>query len=174
MTEAGQLRIESKDGRHIAIETKGHAEQITGLSTTARSVRARTLEGVFIGSKTTGMSYVWFVDLFFAGILGVGLLHFSGRVWCRFACPLAALMHIYTRFSKFRIFAEKRSVLAATCTSVCHQGIDIMNFANKGMPMEDPECALFRLRSDCPTGVYSLVDTVPMMKSFTIDCRHLW
>ena len=157
MTEAGQLRIESKDGRHIAIETKGHAEQITGLSTTARSVRAaRTLEGVFIGSKTTGMSYVWFVDLFFAGILGVGLyFHFSGRVWCRFACPLAALMHIYTRFSKFRIFAEKKKCISCNvCTSVCHQGIDIMNFANKGMPMEDPECVrCSACVQSCPTGV---------------------
>ena len=77
-----------------------------------------------------------------AGILGVGLYFwFSGRVWCRFACPLAALMHIYARFSRFRIFADKKKCISCNvCTSVCHQGIDIMNFANKGLPMEDPEC----------------------------------
>ena len=50
------------------------------------------------------LNYAWSVDLFLAGIVGVGFYwHFSGRVWCRFACPLAALMHIYARFSRFRI-----------------------------------------------------------------------
>ena len=45
-------------------------------------------------------NYKWLVDLLLAGIVGTGLyFHFSGRVWCRFACPLAALMHIYARFS---------------------------------------------------------------------------
>jgi len=38
--------------------------------------------------------------------------------------------------------------------TVCHQGIDIMNFANKGLPMQDPQ----RVRcsaclQQCPTGV---------------------
>ena len=41
------------------------------------------------------INYKWFVDLFLAGIIGYGMYFwFSGRVWCRFACPLAALMNI--------------------------------------------------------------------------------
>ena len=102
------------------------------------------------------LNYNYFVDLVFAGILGVSFyFHFSGRVWCRFACPLAALMHIYTRFSRFRIFAEKKKCISCNiCTSVCHQGIDIMNFANKGMPMEDPQCVrCSACVQSCPTGV---------------------
>lgn len=102
------------------------------------------------------LNYSWFVDLFLAGIVGVGLYFwFSGRVWCRFACPLAALMHIYARFSKFRIFPEKSKCISCNvCTSVCHQGIDIMNFANKGAPMEDPECVrCSACVQSCPTGV---------------------
>jgi ferredoxin len=66
-------------------------------------------------------------------------------------------MHIYTRFSRFRIFAEKSKCISCNvCTSVCHQGIDIMNFADKGLPMQDPEyvrcsgCVQM-----CPTGVLS-------------------
>lgn len=101
-------------------------------------------------------TYKWFVDVALAGFLGVGLyFHFSGRVWCRFACPLAALMHVYTRFSKFRIFPEKKKCISCNvCTSVCHQGIDIMNFANKGIPMEDPECVrCSACVQSCPTGV---------------------
>ncbi|MGH9364796.1 MAG: NAD(P)-binding domain-containing protein [Thermoanaerobaculia bacterium] len=101
------------------------------------------------------LNYYHVVDMFLAGIVGVGMYFwFSGRVWCRFACPLAALMHIYARFTTFRIFAEKsRCISCNVCTSVCHQGIDIMNFANKGLPMEDPECVRCSACVQmCPTG----------------------
>lgn len=102
------------------------------------------------------LSWKWTVDVLFGGILGVGLyFKYSGRVWCRFACPLAALMNIYTRFSRFRIFAEKEKCISCNqCTSVCHQGIDIMAFANKGKPMEDPQCVRCSACVQvCPTGV---------------------
>ena len=40
------------------------------------------------------------------------------------------------------------------CTSVCHQGIDVMSFANKGAPMADPECVrCSACVQSCPTGV---------------------
>jgi NosR/NirI family transcriptional regulator, nitrous oxide reductase regulator len=120
------------------------------------------------------LNYSWSVDIFLSGILGVGLYFwFSGRVWCRFACPLAALMHIYARFSRFRIFPEKSKCISCNiCTSVCHQGIDIMNFANKGLPMQDPECVrCSACVEQCPTGVLSfghygsgrqiVLDTIP-------------
>ncbi|MCB9851625.1 MAG: NAD(P)-binding domain-containing protein [Phycisphaerales bacterium] len=112
----------------------------------------------WMSKKAPIVSYGYMVDLLFAGILGVGLyFHFSGRVWCRFACPLAALMHIYARFSRFRIFADKKKCISCNvCTSVCHQGIDVMNFANKGAPMEDPECVrCSACVQSCPTGVLS-------------------
>ncbi|YCM42700.1 NAD(P)-binding domain-containing protein [Verrucomicrobiaceae bacterium 227] len=104
-------------------------------------------------------NYSYFVDLLWAGVIGVSFyFHLSGRVWCRFACPLSALMQIYQRaFGKFRIFAEKDKCISCNvCTSVCHQGIDIMNFANKGKPMEDPECVrCSACVQQCPTGVLS-------------------
>ena len=121
--------------------------------------------GLFLGKDAgwgnlpfpfTFLNYVWSVDLLLAGILGVGLYwHFSGRVWCRFACPLAALMHVYARFSRFRILADKKKCISCNvCTSVCHQGIDVMNFANKGLPMADPECVrCSACVESCPTGV---------------------
>ena len=102
------------------------------------------------------LNYYHLVDIFLAGIIGVGMYFwFSGRVWCRFACPLAALMHVYARFSRFRIFPEKSKCISCNvCTSVCHQGIDVMNFANKGLPMEDPQCVrCSACVQACPTGV---------------------
>jgi thioredoxin reductase/NAD-dependent dihydropyrimidine dehydrogenase PreA subunit len=82
------------------------------------------------------------VDIIFAGVLGVGVYFFmSGRVWCRFLCPLAALMHIYARFTVYRIFSNKKRCISCNiCTRVCHMGIDVMGFANKGIPMNDVEC----------------------------------
>ncbi|MHC4972364.1 MAG: NAD(P)-binding domain-containing protein [Planctomycetota bacterium] len=98
------------------------------------------------------------VDLFFAGVLGVGLYFwFSGRVWCRFFCPLAALMHVYAKFTRYRIFAEQDKCISCNvCTTVCHQGIDVMNFANKGHPMTDVQCVrCSACVQECPTGTLS-------------------
>lgn len=100
--------------------------------------------------------YKWIVDVFLAGVIGYGFYFwFSGRVWCRFFCPLSALMHIYARFSRFRILADKKKCISCNvCTSVCHQGIDVMNFANKGLAMKDPECVrCSACVESCPTGV---------------------
>ncbi|MEK7316793.1 MAG: NAD(P)-binding domain-containing protein, partial [Candidatus Eisenbacteria bacterium] len=101
-------------------------------------------------------SYKWIVDVALAGVVGYGLYFwFSGRVWCRFFCPLAALMHVFARFSRFAIVAEKKKCISCNvCTSVCHQGIDVMSFANKGAPMNDPECVrCSACVQSCPTGV---------------------
>jgi thioredoxin reductase/NAD-dependent dihydropyrimidine dehydrogenase PreA subunit len=130
--------------------------RIGGWSLGEASWAARGFHALFEGIPF--LNYSWSVDIFLGGIIGVGLYFwFSGRVWCRFACPLAALMHVYARFSRFRIFPEKSKCISCNvCTSVCHQGIDVMNFANKGLPMEDPECVrCSACVQQCPTGVLS-------------------
>jgi thioredoxin reductase/ferredoxin len=104
----------------------------------------------------SALSYKWIVDVLLAGVLGYGLYFwYSGRVWCRFFCPLAALMHVYARFSRFRILPEKNKCISCNvCTQVCHQGIDVMSFANRGLPMDDPQCVrCSACVSSCPTGV---------------------
>ncbi len=97
------------------------------------------------------------------GVIGYGAYFwFSGRVWCRFACPQVALLHIHARFTRFRIPADKKKPISCNvCTSVCHQGIDVMNFATKGLPMEDPEFVRWSACvQSCPTGVltFSQID----------------
>lgn len=106
--------------------------------------------------KRSWFSYLWLIDVAVGGVLGVGLyFKYSGRIWCRFACPLAALMHFYARFSRFRILSDKQKCISCNvCTSNCHMGIDVMNFANKGIPMEDPQCVrCSACVQTCPTGV---------------------
>ena len=106
-------------------------------------------------------SWKWVVDIFMAGVLGFGLyFKYSGRAWCRFACPLAALMHIYARFSKFAIAADKNKCISCNqCTSQCHQGIDVMAFAQTGKPMTDPQCVRCSACVQvCPTGTLSFAE----------------
>jgi NosR/NirI family transcriptional regulator, nitrous oxide reductase regulator len=103
-------------------------------------------------------NYKWTVDVFLAGVIGIGLYFwYSGRVWCRFFCPLSALMNVYTRLGRFRIFAEKKKCISCgVCTAVCHQGIDVMAFAQRGLPMDDPQCVrCSACVQSCPTGVLS-------------------
>ena len=115
------------------------------------------------------LNYAWMVDVVMAGMIGYGVYFWlSGRFWCRFLCPLAALMHIYARFSRFRILAEKEKCISCNvCTSVCHQGIDVMSFAQKGEPMADPECVrCSACVQSCPTGVLSFGQVEPSTGAF--------
>jgi thioredoxin reductase/ferredoxin len=130
--------------------------RIAGWMSGPASWPSRAFHALFEGIPF--LNYSWSVDILLGGIIGLGAYFlFSGRVWCRFACPLAALMHVYTRFSRFRIFAEKAKCISCNvCTANCHQGIDVMNFANKGLAMEDPECVRCSACVQmCPTGVLS-------------------
>jgi NosR/NirI family nitrous oxide reductase transcriptional regulator len=98
------------------------------------------------------------VDIGLAGVLGVGCYFFlSGRIWCRMFCPLASLMHIYAKFSRFRIFSDKKKCISCNiCTKNCHQGIDVMGYANKGIPMDSVQCVrCSACVSLCPTQVLS-------------------
>lgn len=106
------------------------------------------------GPLMTG--WKWGVDVALGGVLGLGAYFwFSGRTWCRFFCPLAALLHVYARFSRFAIVPEKaRCISCNQCTTVCHMGIDVMAPAQRGEPMRDPECvACSACVHACPTGV---------------------
>ncbi len=138
----------------------GRAVSWAAPGTRVGAAAGRFYDGMLSGWAPFGipLNYARVVDLLLAGIVGVGFYFwFSGRVWCRFACPLAALMHVYARFSRFRIFPEKAKCISCNvCTSVCHQGIDVMSFANRGVPMEDPQCVRCSACVQmCPTGVLS-------------------
>ena len=58
---------------------------------------------------------------------------------------------------RFAIVSEKKKCISCNlCTSVCHQGIDVMSFANRGDPMRDPQCVrCSACVSSCPTQVLS-------------------
>lgn len=89
--------------------------------------------------KPAEAGVVWYrliADVWLVGIVPVALYpFFGGKVWCRYWCPLAKLMEIYskafTRFrvSRFAIHANEKCIACGECSRNCQVGIDVMNFA---------------------------------------------
>lgn len=82
--------------------------------------------------------YRIFVDVWLVGILPVTLYPFlGGKVWCRYWCPLAKLMHIQSKFfnrigiGKFKIEANNKCIGCNECSRNCQVGIDVMSYALK-------------------------------------------
>jgi len=85
-----------------------------------------------------GEIYHFAVDVWLVGILPVTLYPFlGGKVWCRYWCPLAKLMQLYSKgftklgWSRFEIRANDKCIGCTECSRNCQVGIDVMNFALK-------------------------------------------
>jgi thioredoxin reductase/polyferredoxin len=85
-----------------------------------------------------GEFYHFVVDVWLVGILPVTLYPFlGGKVWCRYWCPLAKLMHLYSKgftrlgWSRFEIRANDKCIGCTECSRHCQVGIDVMRFALK-------------------------------------------
>ena len=82
--------------------------------------------------------YHLIADTWLVGILPVTLYpFFGGKVWCRYWCPLAKMMElfsaVFTRFkvSRFAIRANDKCIACEDCSRNCQVGIDVMRFALK-------------------------------------------
>ena len=82
--------------------------------------------------------YRIFADVWLVGILPVTLYPFmGGKVWCRYWCPLAKLMHLQSKlftklkWGKFKIVANDKCIGCYECSRNCQVGIDVMSYALK-------------------------------------------
>ena len=89
-------------------------------------------------------TYHLYVDIWLVGILPVTLYPFlGGKVWCRYWCPLAKLMHLFSaaftkmRVSRFQIVANDKCITCTECSRNCLVGIDVMSFALKQQPIDN-------------------------------------
>lgn len=80
--------------------------------------------------------YHLLADVWLVGIIPVALYpFFGGKIWCRYWCPLAKMMELfsaaYTRlgWSRFAIQANDKCIACGECTRNCQVGIDVMRFA---------------------------------------------
>ena len=95
-----------------------------------KSVALRSAYGLYIGS-------------IFSGVIGTGFYPILGnRVWCRFGCPMAAILGFQQRlFSKFRITTNGgQCISCGNCSTYCEMGIDVRAYAQKGENIVRSSC----------------------------------
>ncbi len=104
-------------------------------------------EGFLVDPNTPNFSIYylvyWFIVLFLlAGVVGLGTYHiFGGRVWCRFFCPMAAYLSIFSFLGRYEIVTQKQKCTGCgKCTANCQMGIDIHSRAKIGLPVRGREC----------------------------------
>ena len=119
-------------------------------------------KGGILGSISGSFAqwYGFFIGAVFSGVIGVGFYPIMGsRVWCRFGCPMAAVLGIFQRFkSKFRITTNGgQCISCGNCSTFCEMGIDVRSYAQKGQNIVRASCVGCGIcASVCPRGVLKL------------------
>ncbi len=122
-----------------------------------------TGSSTFLGFLDTYKMSQWYgflIGACFSGVIGVGFYPILGsRVWCRFGCPMAAILGLQQKYlSRFRISTNKDLCISCgQCTRSCEMGIDVRHYAQQGLSFKRASCVGCGLCSYvCPRGVLRL------------------
>lgn len=111
-------------------------------------------------AETLRKTYAFLIGSIFSGVIGTGFYPiFGSRVWCRFGCPMAAILGFQQRlFSKFRITTNGgQCISCGNCSTYCEMGIDVRAYAQKGENIVRSSCVGCGICSAvCPRGVLKL------------------
>ena len=111
-------------------------------------------------AETLRVTYGFLIGAIFSGVIGTGFYPiFGNRVWCRFGCPMAAILGFQQRlFSKFRITTNGgQCISCGNCSVYCEMGIDVRAYAQKGENIVRSSCVGCGICSAvCPRGVLKL------------------
>lgn len=114
----------------------------------------------FIKSESLRKTYSFLIGSIFSGVIGTGFYPILGnRVWCRFGCPMAAILGFQQRlFSRFRITTNGgQCISCGNCSTYCEMGIDVRSYAQKGENIVRSSCVGCGICSAvCPRGVLKL------------------
>ncbi|MDZ4749195.1 MAG: 4Fe-4S dicluster domain-containing protein [Saprospiraceae bacterium] len=115
---------------------------------------------LFLNSYTLREGYGFMIGAIFSGVIGVGFYPLLGpRVWCRFGCPMAAILGLQQRyFSRFRITTNGgQCISCGNCSTYCEMGIDVRAYAQRGQNIVRASCVGCGICADvCPRGVLKL------------------
>lgn len=107
--------------------------------------------------QTANRIYGFVIGGLFSGIIGVGFYPILGsRIWCRFGCPMAALLGVLQKYaSRFRIETHAgQCISCGNCTTYCEMGIDVRAYAQEGRDIKRASCVGCGVCvSVCPRGV---------------------
>lgn len=111
-------------------------------------------------AETLRSTYGFLIGSIFSGVIGTGFYPiFGSRVWCRFGCPMAAILGFQQRMlSKFRITTNGgQCISCGNCSTYCEMGIDVRAYAQKGENIVRSSCVGCGICSAvCPRGVLKL------------------
>lgn len=121
---------------------------------------AQTEALFFFKQSSVRSIYGFLIGSIFSGVIGTGFYPIMGsRVWCRFGCPMAAILGLQQRlFSKFRITTNGgQCISCGNCSIYCEMGIDVRAYAQKGENIIRASCVGCGICSAvCPRGVLKL------------------
>jgi polyferredoxin len=128
-------------------------------------------------SETLRSSYGFLIGAIFSGVIGTGFYPiFGNRVWCRFGCPMAAILGLQQRlFSKFRITTNGgQCISCGNCSTYCEMGIDVRAYAQKGQDIVRASCVGCGICSAvCPRGVLRLENSSADVNTRTQSMRAI-
>jgi polyferredoxin len=111
-------------------------------------------------SESLRKTYSFLIGSIFSGVIGTGFYPiFGNRVWCRFGCPMAAILGLQQRlFSRFRITTNGgQCISCGNCSAYCEMGIDVRSYAQKGGNIVRASCVGCGIcAAVCPRGVLKL------------------
>ena len=162
-------------------ETAGDAfRQLSDKSDRAWTIERWTIHGVLVLivvttallwlapgelSSTLARSYGFWIGALFSGVIGVGFYPLLGsRVWCRFGCPMAAILGLLQRtVSRFRITTNGGQCMSCgNCSTFCEMGIDVRAYAQRGEDIVRASCVGCGVcAAVCPRGVLRLEAGTP-------------
>ncbi|MCI0412276.1 4Fe-4S binding protein [bacterium] len=131
-------------------------------------------EGAIFGkfSGAAAKAYGFYIGAIFSGVIGVGFYPLMGaRVWCRFGCPMAAILGIIQKFfSRFRITTNGgQCISCGNCSTYCEQGIDVRWYAQRGQNIIRASCVGCGIcAAVCPRGVLKL-ENAPSETRYNFD-----
>lgn len=100
------------------------------------------------------------VDWLMVGVIPISLYPvFGGKIWCRYWCPLAKYMEIWSRWwGKLKIEANHKCISCNECSRYCQVGIDVMQFAQRKEAFDNKNTACIQCGiciAVCPVDVLS-------------------
>jgi polyferredoxin len=131
----------------------------------------------FIPSDWLKGWYGFFIGSIFSGVIGVGFYPiFGSRVWCRFGCPMAAILGLQQKFfSRFRITTNGgQCISCGNCSTYCEMGIDVRAYAQRGQSIVRASCVGCGVcAAVCPRGVLKLENSAVDLTSRTTHLRTI-
>jgi polyferredoxin len=103
--------------------------------------------------------YGLIVGALLSGVFAVALYPLLGtRVWCRFFCPMAALLGLIQKFGRFRISVKPDMCISCgNCSAYCEMGIDVRAYARNNQDVKRASCVGCGMCAHvCPRGVLKL------------------